>query len=794
MSRNDKGAAPSRKGEPPKDAEAGAQFPFWKKALILLAPTVIFFAALELVLALCGVKPLLYEEDPYVGFSSSVPLFVEKTPASGAAAMVTAENRRTYFNLQEFPRQKARNAYRIFCMGGSTTYGRPYTDQTSFCGWLRAMLPQCDPSRKWELVNAGGVSYASYRVAKLMEELTAYEPDLFIIYTGHNEFLEERSYAPVKEISPALRELTAAVCRTRTGTVARRAVGALVGGGPGKTTVERALLPAEVNTILERSLGPEAYHRDTALKELVVAQFRHNLNRMVDIAHSVGADVVFVTPASNLGDCSPFKSEHLDGLSEGDGARWDALLDQANTAGAEGRWDEALVALDEAATIDACYAQMHYLRGQALLHLERYDEARTAFIRARDEDVCPLRAVTPLVDGVRQTAKERGIPVVDFAATAEDESEHGIPGETLFLDHVHCTIDGYRQIALALMDTMAQDGIVHPSATWDDAAIAKVKQEVEGSLDAEAHGVALRNLAMVFNWAGKTEEAAQIAARASKVAGGDAMSHAQLAMSSARAGRTAEAITEFNRALELDPDSPDAHFGLAEIFSQQGEYDKAIGHYEHTLRIQPNHAPAYCNMGIAFAAQGRLEQAIACFQRAISCETGSPPAHYHLAQALTKLGKIDESIQHYREAVKVKPYSESPRIHFTLGRTLLAIGRYDEASVSLGEAVRLAPPDVPAPAARLAWVLAAHPDASKRKPRQALELAQRADQATGHKSPAMLDTLAVAYAAAGDFPNAVGTAQKALDIAKAVGSDRAKELAERLALFERGKPYVLPTR
>ena len=33
---------------------------------------------------------------------------------------------------------------RIFCMGGSTTYGHPYDDKTSFCGWLRAMLPGAD--------------------------------------------------------------------------------------------------------------------------------------------------------------------------------------------------------------------------------------------------------------------------------------------------------------------------------------------------------------------------------------------------------------------------------------------------------------------------------------------------------------------------------------------------------------------------------------------------------------------------------------------------------------------------
>ena len=45
-----------------------------------------------------------------------------------------------------------------------------------------------------EIINTGGISYASYRVARLMEELLAYQPDVFVIYTGHNEFLEKRIY------------------------------------------------------------------------------------------------------------------------------------------------------------------------------------------------------------------------------------------------------------------------------------------------------------------------------------------------------------------------------------------------------------------------------------------------------------------------------------------------------------------------------------------------------------------------------------------------------------------------
>ena len=111
--------------------------------------------------------------------------------------METAANKLGFFNTQTFTQTKPAGTFRIFCVGGSTTYGRPYDDTTSFAGWLRAFLPEADDSRRFEVVNAGGISYASYRVATLMEELIRYEPDLFVIYSGQNEFLENRTYGEI---------------------------------------------------------------------------------------------------------------------------------------------------------------------------------------------------------------------------------------------------------------------------------------------------------------------------------------------------------------------------------------------------------------------------------------------------------------------------------------------------------------------------------------------------------------------------------------------------------------------
>ena len=196
---------PTRQQKPGSGPEANSpkkasrRTPLWQALLLPVLAILIFFALLEGGLALFGVQPALQNEDPFVGFASNAPLFVSSPGANGKQLLATAPNKKDFFNRQSFAQPKAPNTYRIFTLGGSTTYGRPYDDNTSFSGWLRELLPAVDQSKNWEVINAGGISYASYRVAKLMEELIRYQPDLFIIYTGHNEFLEERTYREIRE-------------------------------------------------------------------------------------------------------------------------------------------------------------------------------------------------------------------------------------------------------------------------------------------------------------------------------------------------------------------------------------------------------------------------------------------------------------------------------------------------------------------------------------------------------------------------------------------------------------------
>ncbi len=191
---------PMTKKSTPLDSQGKLPMSLSKRIVFSLVAISLVLGLIEGGLALIGVKPDSFMPDPYVGFESTSRLFVEVQPESDATYLQTARNRLQLFNDQKFPLTKDKDTFRIFSMGGSTTFGRPYSDTTSFNGWMRVYLRGLSPDQKFEVINAGGVSYASYRVAKLMEELIHYSPDLFVIYTGHNEFLERRIYNKVPKI------------------------------------------------------------------------------------------------------------------------------------------------------------------------------------------------------------------------------------------------------------------------------------------------------------------------------------------------------------------------------------------------------------------------------------------------------------------------------------------------------------------------------------------------------------------------------------------------------------------
>ena len=702
-------AAPSKSS--PSKVKVGTRLSLWKKALFSFLTLVFFFGLIELVLVVIGVKPISYEEDPYVGFSSQIPLYVD---TGSGGRMETSRNKLAYFNKQNFSKEKDSGVTRIFCVGGSTTYGRPYDDTTSFCGWLRELLPVADPSQKWELINAGGISYASYRVAALTEELVEYDPDVLIVYCGQNEFLERRTYSGIIDMPEAVRGLGAMLSRTRIFSGISRIVKKKPELGEG------AQLDGEVNTILDQSIGPEDYERDKELEEQVLAHYRYNMARIVDIARAGGAKVLFVIPASNLRNCSPFKSQHGDGLSGEQIEQWDSLYTKAKESLAAKDLSKALGELELLAKIDDQYAAAHYLRGRVLEGLARHEEARVAYQEALDEDVCPLRALSPMPGIVKEVASDREVPLVDFVTLVDEASPNGIPGEEMFLDHVHPTIRGHRMLALAIIDEMEGADWLSLDSGWGDAAIGRVEDSLMKKVDPKKQGVAMRNLSKVYSWAGKMEDAYGAAKRALELFPGDAEAHYQVGNLAYMLGRKEEAVerlgylvgvnlgrkVEFylkahaqladilagmgeheksaqvlQKLLVLDPGNPAGRgqqptiiLGQAKQLLKEGRLDEAVVKLKEVLKLDPNHFEAKLQLGVAYVRGRDFQSAVPAIKDLIKARPDYIPAYNNLSYVLAQLGQLDEAEQVCLEALKIDPNAEGVEKNLKLIRSKKAAG------------------------------------------------------------------------------------------------------------------------
>jgi tetratricopeptide (TPR) repeat protein len=674
---------PERPGPEAAPAEVPRRrLPAGKRALFAVVAVILFFGLTELVLAVAGVRPVLVHEDPYVGFSSRVKLF---QPVNGDASLETAPHKLAFFNRQRFTRAKEPGTFRIFTLGGSTTYGRPFEDETSFSGWLRTYLRRLGGPGRFEVINAGGVSYASYRVALLMEELVEYEPDLFVIYSGHNEFLERRTYDGLIEEPEALTKTRLLLQRTRLWALGQRLVSARQRRA--RRTYE---LTGEVKELLDSSAGLEYYFRDDPFERQVLDHYRFNLGRMIRLVRAAGARVILVTVPVNEKDFSPFKSEHGEGVSEAERARHAELLGGASNALDEGRYAQAQELARGAVVIDPLHAHAHYVRGRALSSLGQHEEAGAAFTRAVDEDVCPLRAVSRVNASILEIAGRETVPLVDFRALLKEEmrrrSGHENLGEEFFLDHAHPTVEAHGLLARALVARMGAMGILELAPDWLERVGEEVHQQVTGRVDAEAYARAYKNLSKVLIWAGKEELAEQYVRQASAALEGDWEVHYNAGLVHLDAQRYEEAGQSFREATRLNPRAALAWDQLGSVHATFGELEEAVAAGEKAVVLDPEMAVAWNNLASHLIQRGDLARAEEAARKALALEAEFAEAHNSLGNALFARGQLEEARRSYERAGELRPAFAEALVNE--GLVLGEMQRYEQALAAMDEALR----------------------------------------------------------------------------------------------------------
>jgi tetratricopeptide (TPR) repeat protein len=241
--------------------------------------------------------------------------------------------------------------------------------------------------------------------------------------------------------------------------------------------------------------------------------------------------------------------------------------------------------------------------------------------------------------------------------------------------------------------------------------------------------------------------------------------------------------------LKIDVPAAESYrlFDRAVALAAKGQEAAAIAAWQKVLELDPSDAKAHNNLGIHLLQVGGLDAAITHFQKAVELSPEYGNAQSNLGIALLQKGRFDAAVPHLQKALEINP--TQAQNHLNLGNAFYVQGRIPEALASWRAGLRVEPNHL-ALLSQTAWVLATCPRASVRNGREAVELARRAVQASGGKDPAVLDTLAAAYAETGRFAEAVETIRQALALATQQNAQPLIEgLKARMALYETKTPF-----
>ena len=118
--------------------------------------------------------------------------------------------------------------------------------------------------------------------------------------------------------------------------------------------------------------------------------------------------------------------------------------------------------------LDPRHAEAQFLLAKVLEAKGNIAQARVAYYRAKDEDICPLRMTESMHAAVHRVAKQTDTALIDVRKWFEENSETGIPGGYQMIDHVHPRIDGHQAIAKLLFNYLVEQHVVVPDEGWEE--------------------------------------------------------------------------------------------------------------------------------------------------------------------------------------------------------------------------------------------------------------------------------------------------------------------------------------
>jgi tetratricopeptide (TPR) repeat protein len=488
-------------------------------------------------------------------------------------------------------------------MGESAAAGFPYAANGAFSNILADVLQDVLPQDTVEVVNLAISATNSYTIADLTPEVIAQRPDAVLIYGGHNEYYGALGVGSTETLGavPSFVRLYLKLQRFKTFLFLRNVIGIGLAAARGESPFGASdPHPSKMETVVRDQriiLGGKVYERGKR-------QFESNLLVALGAFHRAGVPVFIGSTPSNLRDQKPLGSL------------------------ASPRDSSAAAAFDSA---------------RALLAGSDTAGARLLFARARDLDLIRFRAPGEFREIVKRAALKTGAHYVSSEEAFDSAAKYGIPGQDLFLEHVHPNSAGYLLLGRTYFDALQRAGFLKRAdlrrfAGWDEYA----RRMDLTSLDYRIayHTVKTITTRWPFlplnsqqNYRGTYEPTDFMDNLAFGVSMGT-IQWAQAKVATARRfearGQIDSAVAEYAGLIRREPHTEAGYRLAGAALLQAKQPERARPFLERSYAIEPTPFAAYA-LGVLARQSGDLRRAIALLEQSLSLSPNAPATLYQLS-------------------------------------------------------------------------------------------------------------------------------------------------------------------
>ncbi len=590
-----------------------------------LAIPVVFFLLLEGGLRLFGYGPdtSVFVRDDWKGTA-----YFRVNPGV-ALRYFDDDDHTTYVSRDRFLVDKPEGSYRIFCLGASTTIGFPYMFNAAFSERLANRLESLFPEKRVEVVNVGITAINSFAVLDLARDLVDYEPDLFLVYMGHNEFYGP--FGPGSQHWGGMRPWMARTLLTLRKWRTVRLVEDVIG-----LFSPRTADPPQEGNLMERIVADPAIPLDGPAYRQALKAFEQNYRALADLAARHDVDMVVSTLAANLRDQPPFVSLSPENEPAPRVKEWKRAFEAGMALSEAGDCVGALERFMQATGMYDGHAETAFRKARCMEELGDSVQAVEAYGRARDLDGLKFRAPAAFNQVIHELARERRIPLADAERAFAEASSHRIPGNDLFWEHVHPRLEGYDLMAQTYLGVLSEAGLLQSADAWQRAIRSgEERASISTPVTPLDHEIARLRVAVLMNrWpfraepvpveytpSSSMEEAAWDYVR-NRI--GWAEAHKRLADRYAAENRHTEAAVEYLALAGMSPHDPFFYETAGDMLGRARRFSDAIGPFRKALRIERSPVTS-AKLAIALYETGQLEEAIEQFQIALATEGVSGP-------------------------------------------------------------------------------------------------------------------------------------------------------------------------